>query len=151
MPAFSPHDLRHRRALWHLKGRPVVEAAAWLRHSPQEHLKRYAHATLTDRKQARPRPNGDREPPLTGGVIPAVETWRFAGASESRRGLLDETPAKAGVSCLEGLSPPRLSKASESPFFGPVRFGQVFRIWGERRNGGPSALARNKNCFTLRS
>ena len=52
VPAFSPHDLRHRRAtLWHLDGRPIVEAAAWLGHSPQEHLKTYAHATLTDRAE----------------------------------------------------------------------------------------------------
>jgi integrase len=33
-PAFSPHDLRHRRAtLWHLAGVPVAEAAGWLGHS----------------------------------------------------------------------------------------------------------------------
>jgi len=52
VPAFSPHDLRHRRAtLWHLSGVPVVEAAAWLGHSPQEHLKTYAHATLSDRRE----------------------------------------------------------------------------------------------------
>ncbi len=52
VPAFSPHDLRHRRAtLWHLAGVPVVEAAAWLGHSPQEHLKTYAHATLADRRE----------------------------------------------------------------------------------------------------
>ncbi len=32
-PAFSPHDLRHRRAtLWHLAGIPVAEAASWLGH-----------------------------------------------------------------------------------------------------------------------
>jgi integrase len=31
VPAFSPHDLRHRRAtLWHLAGKPAAEAAAWL-------------------------------------------------------------------------------------------------------------------------
>jgi integrase len=52
IPAFSPHDLRHRRAtLWHLGGIPVVEAAAWLGHSPNEHLKTYAHATLVDRRE----------------------------------------------------------------------------------------------------
>jgi integrase len=52
VPAFSPHDLRHRRAtLWHLSGVPVVEAAAWLGHSPTEHLKTYAHATLVDRSE----------------------------------------------------------------------------------------------------
>lgn len=52
VPAFSPHDLRHRRAtLWHLSGVPVVEAAAWLGHSPTEHLKTYAHATLADRDE----------------------------------------------------------------------------------------------------
>jgi integrase len=50
VPVFSPHDLRHRRAtLWHLQGVPVVEAAAWLGHSPAEHLATYAHATLIDR------------------------------------------------------------------------------------------------------
>jgi integrase len=52
VPAFSPHDLRHRRAtLWHLEGRPVAEAASWLGHSPQEHLKTYAHATLGSRAE----------------------------------------------------------------------------------------------------
>jgi integrase len=52
VPAFSPHDLRHRRAtLLHLGGVPVAEAAAWLGHSPQEHLKTYAHATLADRSE----------------------------------------------------------------------------------------------------
>ena len=52
VPAFSPHDLRHRRAtLWHLSGRPRVEAASWLGHSPQEHVKTYAHATLGDRAE----------------------------------------------------------------------------------------------------
>lgn len=52
VPHFSPHDLRHRRAtLWHLAGEPVVQAAAWLGHSPHEHLKTYAHATLTDRSE----------------------------------------------------------------------------------------------------
>jgi integrase len=52
VPAFSPHDLRHRRAtLWHLSGVPVAEAATWLGHSPQEHLKTYAHATLVERRE----------------------------------------------------------------------------------------------------
>jgi integrase len=52
VPAFSPHDLRHRRCtLWHLGGIPVALAAAWAGHSPQEHLKTYAHATLTDRRE----------------------------------------------------------------------------------------------------
>jgi integrase len=52
VPAFSPHDLRHRRAtLWHVGGVPVVEAAAWLGHSPTEHLRTYAHATLVDRRE----------------------------------------------------------------------------------------------------
>jgi integrase len=52
VPVFSPHDLRHRRAtLWHLSGVPIVEAASWLGHSPQEHLKTYAHATLLDRRE----------------------------------------------------------------------------------------------------
>jgi integrase len=52
IPAFSPHDLRHRRAtVWHLRGIPIVEAAAWLGHSPQEHVKTYAHATLADRSE----------------------------------------------------------------------------------------------------
>ena len=52
VPSFSPHDLRHRRAtLWHLSGVPVVEAAAWLGHSPTEHLRTYAHATLADRSE----------------------------------------------------------------------------------------------------
>jgi integrase len=52
VPVFSPHDLRHRRAtLWHLSGTPAAEAAAWLGHSPQEHLATYAHATLVDRSE----------------------------------------------------------------------------------------------------
>jgi hypothetical protein len=29
----------------------VAEAASWLGHSPQEHLKTYAHATLADRTE----------------------------------------------------------------------------------------------------
>jgi integrase len=52
VPAFSPHQLRHRRAtLWHLNGVPVAEAASWLGHSAQEHLKTYAHAALVDRSE----------------------------------------------------------------------------------------------------
>jgi integrase len=52
IPAFSTHDLRHRPAtLWHLGGIPVVGAAAWLGHSPGEHLKTCAHATLVDRSE----------------------------------------------------------------------------------------------------
>lgn len=47
VPAFSPHDLRHRRAtLWHLSGVPAAQASAWLGHSAQEHLRTYAHAVL---------------------------------------------------------------------------------------------------------
>jgi integrase len=46
-PLFSPHDLRHRRgSLWHLTGVPPVQAAAWLGHSVQEHLRTYAHVML---------------------------------------------------------------------------------------------------------
>lgn len=52
VPVFSPHDLRHRRAtLWHLQGVPTAEAAAWLGHSPEEHLETYAHASLVDRDE----------------------------------------------------------------------------------------------------
>jgi integrase len=52
VPVFSPHDLRHRRAtLWHLQGVPIADAAAWLGHSPSEHLATYAHATLVDRDE----------------------------------------------------------------------------------------------------
>ena len=52
VPGMSPHDLRHRRAtLWHLPGVPVAEAAAWLGHSPNEHLRTYAHASLVDRRE----------------------------------------------------------------------------------------------------
>ena len=44
VPAFSPHDLRHRRAtLWHLGGIPAAQASSWLGHSAQEHLRTYAH------------------------------------------------------------------------------------------------------------
>jgi integrase len=47
IPVFSPHDLRHRRAsLWHLSGIPAAEAASWLGHSPQEHLRTYAHVMM---------------------------------------------------------------------------------------------------------
>lgn len=47
VPAFSPHDLRHRRAtLWHLSGVPAIEAASWLGHSAQEHLRTYAHVVI---------------------------------------------------------------------------------------------------------
>ena len=47
VPTFSPHDLRHRRAtLWHLQGVPAVEAASWLGHSAQEHLRTYAHVVI---------------------------------------------------------------------------------------------------------
>jgi integrase len=47
VPAFSPHDLRHRRAsLWHLGGMPVAEACSHLGHSPQVHLGLYAHVVL---------------------------------------------------------------------------------------------------------
>jgi len=50
-PLFSPHDLRHRRAtLWHLGGVAAAQAAAWLGHSPQEHLRTYAHVVL-DRRE----------------------------------------------------------------------------------------------------
>jgi hypothetical protein len=46
-PVFSPHDLRHRRAtLWHLGGVPASQAAAWLGHSAQEHLRTYAHVMI---------------------------------------------------------------------------------------------------------
>jgi len=47
IPAYSPHDLRHRRAsLWHLSGVPAVQAASWLGHSAQEHLRTYAHVVI---------------------------------------------------------------------------------------------------------
>lgn len=47
VPAFSPHDLRHRRAsLWHLQNKPPAEAASWLGHSIQEHLRTYAHVVI---------------------------------------------------------------------------------------------------------
>jgi integrase len=52
VPLFSPHDLRHRRAtLWHLAGVPAAQASAWLGHSATEHLRTYAHATLSDRRE----------------------------------------------------------------------------------------------------
>ena len=47
----SPHDVRHRRAsLWHMAGVPAVQAAAWLGHSPVEHLRTDAHVVL-DRRE----------------------------------------------------------------------------------------------------
>jgi integrase len=46
-PHFHPHDLRHRRAtLWHLSGVPAAQAAGWLGHSAQEHLRTYARVML---------------------------------------------------------------------------------------------------------
>ena len=52
-PHFHPHDLRHRRAtLWHLSGVPAAQAAGWLGHSAQEHLRTYAHVML-DRTELR--------------------------------------------------------------------------------------------------
>jgi integrase len=52
VPEFSPHDLRHRRAtLWHLQGVPIADAASWLGHSSTEHLRTYAHASLSDRRE----------------------------------------------------------------------------------------------------
>jgi integrase len=46
-PAFSLHDLRHRRAtLWHLGGVPAAQAAGWLGHSAHEHLRTYAHVMI---------------------------------------------------------------------------------------------------------
>lgn len=46
---FGPHQLRHRRgSLWHLKGVPPVQAAAWLGHSPVMHLRTYAHVMPID-------------------------------------------------------------------------------------------------------
>jgi integrase len=67
IPAFSPHDLRHRRAsLWHLGGVPAAQAAAWLGHSPVEHVRTYAHVVLDRREldyaallRARKRSRGD--------------------------------------------------------------------------------------------
>lgn len=37
--------------LWHLQGVPIADAAAWLGHSPSEHLATYAHALLVDRDE----------------------------------------------------------------------------------------------------
>ena len=37
--------------MWHLAGVPIADAASWLGHSAQEHLKTYAHASLTDRAE----------------------------------------------------------------------------------------------------
>lgn len=69
VPAMSPHDLRHRRAtMWHLSGVPVVEAAAWLGHSPTEHLRTYAHATLVDRSE--------------------VDAWKLLGCDRQVRELV---------------------------------------------------------------
>jgi integrase len=57
IPLISPHDLRHRRAsIWHLGGVPAAEAAAWLGHSAQEHLKTYTHVNLSDRSEVDYRP-----------------------------------------------------------------------------------------------
>lgn len=52
VPAFTPNDLRHRRAsLWHLGGVAPADAASWLGHSTDEHLRTYAHATIEDRSE----------------------------------------------------------------------------------------------------
>jgi len=73
VPAMSPHDLRHRRAtLWHLTGVPPADAAAWLGHSPVEHLRTYAHATLTDRREIDTAKLLERARTVHTAVIPTV-------------------------------------------------------------------------------
>jgi integrase len=65
VPAFSPHDLRHRRAsLWHLGGVPAAEAASWLGHSAQEHLRTYAHVVM-DRTEIDYATCSDGDTPVT--------------------------------------------------------------------------------------
>jgi integrase len=52
VPAFSPHDLRHRRCiLWQLAGVRSIQGAAWAGHSAVEHAKTYGHAALADRSE----------------------------------------------------------------------------------------------------
>jgi integrase len=82
VPQFSRHELRHRRAtLWHLAGVPAAEAASWLGHSPQEHLRTYAHV-LIDRTEINPSE-----------LLGTVQ----AGHTE-RHTVIDENPALTGRS-----------------------------------------------------
>jgi integrase len=72
VPTFSPHDLRHRRAtLWHLQGVPAVDAASWLGHSPQEHLRTYAHVVIDRSELDYADLLGDARMVQTDPVIPA--------------------------------------------------------------------------------
>lgn len=78
-PAFSPHDLRHRRAsLWHLNRVPAAEAAGWLGHSAQEHLKTYAHVVL-DRSEIDYQTLIDARTGLPPVLSPKEENPLFAG------------------------------------------------------------------------
>ena len=58
------------RTLWHLGGVPAAQAAAWLGHSAQEHLKTYAHATLADRSELNYRKLLARVRPVPTPVLP---------------------------------------------------------------------------------
>lgn len=49
VPVYGPHQLRHRRAsIMHNNGVPAAQAAAFLGHSPEEHLRTYAHVMPVD-------------------------------------------------------------------------------------------------------
>jgi hypothetical protein len=53
--------LRHLRAsLWHLKGVPAAQAASWLGHSAQEHLRTYAHVVVNRTEIDYERLSGER-------------------------------------------------------------------------------------------
>ena len=74
IPAYSPHDLRHRRAsLWHLGGVPAAQAASWLGHSAHEHLRTYAHVVI-DRTEV------DYPAALTDGGTPVARKKQESGA-----------------------------------------------------------------------
>jgi len=85
-PVFSPHDVRHRWAtLWHLQGVPVAEAASWLGHSSQEHLRTYAHVVI-DRRSTTPRSWTRRRCPET------PRSFRFRGGTQGGHGTCKPDP-----------------------------------------------------------
>jgi integrase len=98
IPVFSPHDLRHRRAtLWHLQGVPIADAAAWLGHSPSEHLATYAHATLVDRDELTYPDLLERARTVHTSVPPDRKTRRLAGVFRPTRGHQQISAASRSV------------------------------------------------------
>lgn len=69
--------------LGHLSGVPIVEAATWLGHSPTEHLRTYAHATLVERAELDyyAAPLDSERGTLTDTAHDAIHTTSFSGGS----------------------------------------------------------------------